>query len=109
MRECRQPRRLNLTHLHQLLAVKTSSCVCYKRGLTGSFSRARTLKTRSWTRRSGSWRTNLSRASMPRANSRSANERLVETAQLQRNDSRTLPFSHAPFNIHRFLNQIEAI
>src|SRR6266480_4054261 len=55
----------------------------YRRGSTGSLSRARTPKTHSWTRRSGSWRTNRSKASIPRANSRRANERFVETKRLR--------------------------
>ncbi len=41
----------------------------YNLGSTGSHSRARTPKTHSWTRRSGSPRTNRSSPSMPRANS----------------------------------------
>ena len=46
------------------------------RGSTGSDSRARTAKTHSWTRQSGSPRATRSRASRPRAYSRSASERL---------------------------------
>ena len=50
----------------------------YSRGSTGSLSRARTPKTHSWTRLSGSRRTNRSSPSMPSANSRSASERLPD-------------------------------
>jgi hypothetical protein len=45
-------------------------------GSTGSLSRARTPKTHSWTRRSGSLRTNRSNPSTPRANSPRARDRL---------------------------------
>ena len=46
----------------------------HNRGSTGSLSSASTPNTHSWTRRSGSWRTNRSSASMPSANSRSASD-----------------------------------
>jgi len=48
----------------------------YSLGSTGSDSRARTAKTHSWTRHSGSPPATRSRASRPRAYSRSASERL---------------------------------
>ena len=48
----------------------------YNLGSTGSLSRASTPKTHSWTRRSGSPRTNRSSPSMPSANSPRASDRL---------------------------------
>ena len=53
----------------------------YSRGSTGSDSRARTAKTGSWMRHSGSDRTVRSRDSMPRAYSRAASERLCPSSR----------------------------
>ena len=52
---------------------------CYRRGSTGSLSRARTPNTHSCTRLRGSRCTNRSRPSIPSANSRSASDRLPES------------------------------
>ncbi len=47
---------------------------CHSLGSIGSLSSARTPKTHSWTRRSGSRRTNRSSPSIPSANSRNASD-----------------------------------
>ena len=49
----------------------------YSRGSIGSLSNARTPKTHSWVRRSGSLRMNRSSTSMPSVNSLLARDRLV--------------------------------
>jgi hypothetical protein len=68
-------------HVHDARGVRQNSVLNGRprRGSTGSLPRASTPKTHSWTRRSGSPRTNRSSASTPSANSRTARDRLWDS------------------------------
>ena len=75
-RAARRHRPAGAANLRGLVQPAVRATLGQSRGSTGSDSRARTAKTHSWTRQSGSPRATRSRASRPRAYSRSASERL---------------------------------